>query len=88
MNEPIIKVTFELKSQGGYTDTENHFFHSVEQAKRWCEKSLSQKIEWESAGDINSFLFWSLDITVDTDIIDIYMEPIEITIMDEEDGEV
>lgn len=86
--EPIIKVNKTETESNGYEHTEAHYFHSLEQAKRWCERDAKKPFEWERAKHINPYCFWSPEIVGDVSYFTYDLEPIEITAMDEDDGEV
>lgn len=80
--EPIIKVT----ADDGRQDPETHYFHSVEQAKRWCEHDAQQVIKWYRA-PFNPYVHYSGEIQVGDDMLMYHLEPITITVI-EDDGEI
>ena len=88
--EPIVKVDIEVTDVDDYTEHVIKFFHSADIAKRWCENDCDHIIEWSVAKHVNPFCFWSPEITLEHNqlIVTYTIEPVEITVLDEEDGEV
>lgn len=88
--EPIIKVTADFDYNQGHlpTSTENRYFHSVKQAKRWCEKQIGENIEWDNGGDLNPYIWWSPEIERKNGIATFYLEPVIIEVVNEDDGEI